>query len=475
MINLKKQIFILFFSLIIIFVGSSYSQQQLKSYSLDEAIKISIENNRNIKVAKYNVEKAQAAVSQAFGYALPKLDFTANYYHFLKKAKMPFPDFEALLTNASYAILFKEKLIPEDYSKFLPMEYSLQSFSLANNFEAKAEVTQILFNSAVFRGIGASQIYLNLSKEQLKSTIASTVLDVQKAFYGVVLTKELFTILDASYNNAVENLNNVKALYKQGFASEYDAMQVEVQVENIKPKLIELKSVLDNAKNGLKILMAVDQSQNFDVKGELLYSLEPLPDLDGLIKKSLSGNFDIQTLEIKRQVDEAFIDLDLSEYWPALTAFANYSLAGASDDFKFQTYQSSVVGLNLSINLFTGMQTKNKVEQSTITVRQTEEQLAQLKDYIISQIKAKYDQINRINEQINSQERNVLLAEKAYKIATTRYKEKTGTQLEVKNADIELKTARTNKLQSVYDYITAKAELFNLVGIIDESYIKIKE
>lgn len=462
--------------LIFTFISSVlFAQQNTKVLTLDEAIKISIENNRNIKIAKHTVEKAEAAVRQAFGYALPRLDLSANYYHFLQKAKMPFPNFEALLTNASYAILFKEGLIPEDYSKFQPVDYTLQSFSLSNNFEVKAEVTQILFNSTVFRGIGASQIYLDLSKEQLKASIASTVLDVKKAFYGIVLTKELYNILDASYKNAQENLNNVKTLYKQGFASEYDAMQVEVQVENIKPKLIEMKNLLDNAKNGLKILLALDQSIDIDIEGELKYVPETLPEVEDLIYEAMKRNLDISTLEIKRKVDEAFIAVDLSEYWPSLTAFANYSYSGASDNFKFQTYNSSIVGLNLSINLFTGLQTKNKVEQSRLSVKQTDEQILQLRDYIKLQIKTKYDQIIRIQEQINSQEKNVLLAEKAYKIATTRYKEKTGTQLEVKNADIELKTARTNRLQSVYDYIIAKEELFNLVGKFDNNINKFFE
>ena len=65
----------------------------------------------------------------------------------------------------------------------------------------------------------------------------------------------------------------------------------------------------------------------------------------------------------------------------------------------------------------------------------------------------------------------VMLAQKAYDISRTRYKEGTGTQLEIKNADVELRTAKTNKLQAINEYIIAKSELDNLLGRLDSKYL----
>ena len=128
-----------------------YSQPQ--SYTLDTAIKTALKNNSDVKIAEMNVRKASAAVHEAFGYALPSLDLSAGFTHFLEKPKTPFPDFAALLGNATYSILFDERVIPRDDNKFKPVGYSLQSFALANNYETNLQLTQILFSSAVFRGI----------------------------------------------------------------------------------------------------------------------------------------------------------------------------------------------------------------------------------------------------------------------------------------------------------------------------------
>ena len=150
----KRKLNLLIYLLMLIgMTTSAWAQPQ--HLTLDQAIEMALKNNREVKIAKLEVDKANAAVNEAFGYALPSLDVSANFSHFLEKPKMAFPDFEAMLTNATYNTLFEENVLPRDESKFLPMTTKLQSFAQENNYEASAQVTQILFNSAVIRGIGA--------------------------------------------------------------------------------------------------------------------------------------------------------------------------------------------------------------------------------------------------------------------------------------------------------------------------------
>ncbi|OGU60740.1 MAG: hypothetical protein A2V66_08840 [Ignavibacteria bacterium RBG_13_36_8] len=444
---------------------------QKRSFTLEEAVQTALTNNRDVKIAMMEIRKADAAVDEAFGYALPSLDLSANFSHFIKKPMMAFPDFMAMLSNATYGILFDEGVLPRDESKFLTMTTILQSFALANSYTATAQVTQILFNSAVFRGIGASHLFMNLSQEQLKATVAQTVLDVKKAFYGVLLTKNTLEIMEASLLNAEENLKNVQAMYEQGLISEYDALQVEVQVENVRPRVQELRNILNTAKNGLKITLGIEQIEDIDVVGNFIYKKEIIPDEIETVKKAKESNLTINTLMIKKQVDEEFIEIDRSEYWPTIAAFANYSFAGSSDKFDFQNYQSSLVGVTFSLNLFKGGRVANKVEQSKIAALQTEEQIIKLKDFVSMQVKSTLDKLNKVMMQIDAVERNVELAQKAYDIAITRYKEGTGTQLEIKNADVELRQAKTNKMQAIYDYIIANAELELQLGEVDPNHL----
>lgn len=470
-----KQKLILFFFLVAVFLIQGSVFAQTKTLTLDEAINTALKNNRDIIIAALNVTKAEAAVDEAFGYALPSVDVSANFSHFLQKPKMSFPDFEALLTNATYGILFDEGVLPVDNSKFRPMDNKLQSFAQTNNYEAKLQLTQTLFNSAVFNGIGASKIYVDLSKEELKRIISETILNVKKAFYGVLLTKNLYEITNLSFLNAQNNLSNVKAYQKEGLVSEFDLLQAEVRVENIRPVLLQMENALKNAKDGFKIILGVEQSEDIDVVGGFEYEPFIIPSVGETVEHALQTNYSLKSLKIKRDVDEAFIDLDLAEYWPSLYGFANYSYAGSSDNLKFNNYSSAMVGVTFSINLFMGGQTKNRVEQSQIAVKQTEHQIGMFEDFISSQVKQKLNELKRVEALVEAQERNVNLATRAYEIATIRYKEGTGNQLEIENADIALRQARTNRLQAVYDYIVAKSELDQLLGGSIDDYMNIFE
>ena len=455
---------------LVFFASSIFGQT--KVFTLNEAIYTALKNNRDIKIATMEIQKAEAAVDEAFGYALPSLDISANLTHFISKPKMPFPDFRAMLNNATYGILFDEKVIPFNKNKFEPIKTKLQAFAEANNYDATAQITQILFNSAVFRGIGASNIYLKLSKEQLKNTVAKTVLNVKKAFYGVLLTKNFLDIVNSRLKNAEENLKNIEAYHKQGMVSDYDELQVKVQVANIKPKVLELQDVLEKAKDGLKMLLGIDQLTPIDIKGKISYKPEIIINPDIFVKRASSFNFDLTTLRIKKQIAEAMIDIDRSDYWPTISAFGNYKFAGSSNRWKFQNYSSAMVGINFSLNLFKGGRVAHKVQQAKIATFQTQEQIQKFDEFIKAQVKEKINDLRRVQSQITALESTVKLAEKAYKIATVRYKEGTGTQLEIKNAGVELSIAKTNRIKAIHDYIIAKAELNKLVGKLNPKYLE---
>ncbi len=470
---MQTQLKLFLFSVI---VFSSFIVQNViaRDITLDSAITIAINSNKDIKIATLELDRARSAVKEAYGYAYPTLDFTAQFSHFLQKPMMAFPDFYSLLTNAAYGILFKEKLLPEDKSKYLPVQDILQSFTLANSYSTTVQLQQILFSSAVFQGISSAGVYEQLARESLISKISTTVLNTKKAFYGTLLSQEILKITKESFENAQKNFDNVKALQKQGMVAEFDALRAEVQVENIRPTVYQMESNLETAKNNLKLVLGLDQSEEINLEGELKYEDKQLLSEDEYIKLALDNNFDLQTMKYSRNFNNALIDLDVANYYPTIAAFGNYSFQGTADNLNFQNYRQSMIGLNFSINLFNGFRTSRIVEQDKIAVMKTDESISQYKDFITAQIKSKLTEIKKIQANIEAQNRNIDLAQRAYDISQLRYKEGTGNQLEIENSDLALRQAKTNRLQTVYQYISTIDEINNLTGNLDKKYFKIK-
>ncbi|HRT67177.1 MAG TPA: TolC family protein [Bacteroidota bacterium] len=459
----------------VIAIALQFSISTARELTLDSAISIAIKNNADIKIAKLEVDRAKQAILEAYGYAYPSLDLSGSFTHYVEKPKMPFPDFTAMLNNSVYSVLFKENVIPTNNAKYLPMATKLQSFSLANNYSATFQLTQVLFNYSVIQGISTSGIYRNLAEEQLKGKIASTTLNTQKAFYGVLLSQEVLNITRQSLQNAMDNLKNVQALRAQGMVSEFDALRAEVQVENIRPVVLQMESNLESIKNNFKLLIGIPQTEDITLQGEIEYNPSELKSEQEYIDIAMKNNFDLNTLNIKREFDNAMIDIERANYYPTLAFFANYGFLGGANDLNFMNYRQSVVGVSLSINLFNGLRKERRIEQQTINVKKTDESINQYKDYIAAQIKSKLIEIKKIQTNIDAQNRNIQLAQRAYEISEVRYKEGTGNQLEIENADLALRQAKTNYMQSVYQFITIINDLDNLTGTIDPKYLNINE
>lgn len=472
-IKVIQRTFLTLFALSAWLVTSFPAKAEVKTITLEQAIEIALDKNRDNIISVLDVKKAHAAVAEAVGNALPSVTLNGNFSHYLEKSQMPFTDFEALLNDYTYSVLFDEGLVPRDNSKLRPVGTKLQTFSLANNYSASLEASQIIFNAAVFKGIGASEAYLQTSREQAKSQLATNILNIKKAFYGALLTKNLLQIARESYDNANDNLKDLKAMEAQGLKPEFDIMQAEVRVENIKPQISQLENTYKNTLNGLKVLLSIAQSTEIEPLGDLEANTDFIPDESASISEANEHNFDLKSLTLKKDVDQAMIELYSADYWPSVAAFGSYKFAGSSDNLNFMNYREGMIGINFSINLYKGGQTKNKVEQYQIGRMQTEEQLKQLQDAISSDIKAKINELIRVKNSLEAQTKNVTVATRAYEISNLRFKEGTGTQLEIKNADMELKTAKTNKLQSVYDYLVAVAELEKLEGRVNPKYLKI--
>jgi len=288
-----------------------------------------------------------------------------------------------------------------------------------------------------------------------------------------LLARDLYKISVSRYLNANEHLKNINALKAQGLVSDFDQMQAQVQVENIRPVLQQMKNFFKDAKNGLKILLNIKQSVKLQLKGELSYKKELLPNEGKIIERAVQSNFDLKNLKIKNQLDEEFAAIDRGDYWPTIKAFGNYSFAGNSNNFDFRNFHSATIGVTFSINLFQGNRTKHKVQQDEIIRLQTKEQISTLRDATISQAKSKLNDLKRVQSQIDAMNRNISVAARAYQIANDRYKQGIGSELEIKDANLALSQAKINYSNAVHDYLIAKAELENLLGNVNEKYIAV--
>lgn len=419
---------------------------QERIVTLDEAISLAIENNRDLEITRLEIDRADNQVREAIGNALPDVSAAGTYSHALKKPVFFLPDFSE----------------PES-GRIIPIEIGAN-----HSYQMGFTAQQILFNAAVITGVGTSKVYAQAAREVHRSAYNSTVSNVKRAFYTVLYTKEVLALTQASLKNAEQNENQARILFEQGIVSNYDLIRANVKTENTRPVVTESERNVQLAKNNLKIVLGISADERIDVDGALVFEAVDSVYVGSAEATLRERNATLKALELQAQVNDELVDIYRAEYLPTLSAFGNYQWQAQNDALSSTSFNdfvaSSQVGLSLSVNLFNGFRTTARVDQARIEYMKSQEQFQQTRDVFETRIQNIRYRLEEAARRVQSQTRTVEQAQKGYDIAMTRYSSGSATLLEANDADLALAQARVNRVQAVFDYQLARIDLEELLS-----------
>lgn len=429
-------------------------QPSARHLTVEDAVRLAMDQNSDLKAARFDVDRADARVQEAWGYTMPAVDFGGKFTRTLKKPVFFFPN-----------VFSSPPRLDQTIAVAIGSNYAIDA-----GFTAR----QLLFNGTVFAGVGAASIYSAAARDLYRSKQLETVTSVKKAFYQSLLAKEAMELMRSSLRNAEDNLKNVNLLRQQGLLSEYDGLRASVAVENLRPTVIQSETNASLAVENLKAAVGLNPSESIQPVGMMEY----VPIDDSLLAAAPSVLLDANPAfaAVKKQIDvsNAFVLAERANYLPTIAAFGTYNYQMAKNAAVFSTndlINSSSIGLQLSMSLFQGFQTNARVQQAQVDVRKSEEQKASVERNLKIGLTSILGNLRAAKQRIEAQERTVEQAERGYKIVTTRFMSGAATQLEVNDAELALTQAKVNRIQALFDYLVASTELDRMLGRLP-SYVQ---
>lgn len=414
--------------------------------TLDRALELAAKQNRDIQAADQDRLKADAQITEARSGAFPQLNVAGIYTRNIKNAVMFVPP--------------NSLINPTD--KTMTIE-----FGSANAYSASATLNQALFNWRVGVAMDIANTYSEYANRAYQVTEENVALQTKKAFYTVLLARELVRANHEGLDVVRANLENIRAQYKKGTAAEFDLLRAEVQVANTEPISIAAENGLLLAKNNLKNVLALPLDQEIEVQGELAFQdLQPEV-LTSRGREAVVTNSSIAQLALQESLLEKNISVERAAHYPTLDLTGSYMWQSQDNTFIFKDYlwaNSFNVGLRLSIPIFDGFRTSARTEQAivdhqkVVTIRHKAEEGLRL------QIQSLELRMAEARKRIDGQVRSLGQAQKAVQIAQTRFKSGVGTQLELMDTQVAMTRTQTNYAQGIYDYLVARAEWENAVG-----------
>ena len=412
--------------------------------TMEDAISLALDRNSELKIAKMEVEKSEQKLREARSGLFPKLDLSGQYQRYIDKP-----------------VIFLPPGSPFGRTLVIGSD---------NSYLATAQLSMPLFALPLYEGIGLASDALDIAEQNYISVKNKIVGDVKKSFLAVILTRETKDVMQQSLKNAEDNFENIKRLNSAGTLSDYDVLRAEVQVENLKPVVLQMENNYKLSLEALKVAIGLDANQNIDVVGEMDFDESyKIPTEAEVIEEFLQNNPTLAILEKQVKLNDRNVSLEQAAYFPSLAGFGNYQYQTQANDFKFSDYnwvKTFVLGLQLQIPIFNGFKTQSRVNQAEIGLNQAVEQKRNLTEAIKTQALSVLYRVQQAVKRIEGQNKTVRTAQEGYEIAKRRLENNVGTQLEVNDAELALRQAKLNRLQAIYDFKVAEADLETVLGRI---------
>lgn len=292
---------------------------------LDAAIRQALENNGLNKIAKINLEIAQAQYEQAI---------SANY-----------PSLDAIL----YANRDKNDTIYQQRGVFSLPANMANALAAVNggqplntipaNIDAKARGRDTVrgsleVNYPLYTG-GKIEALINqakLNKELARATITraenDVIYDVRKYYYGYILTNELHKLVNKIYKNMKFSTNLAKEFLENSTTlkiNRTDYLNAKLTTSLIQSTLTKIELNRDLLKGAISNLIGLKWDDEIIIEYKENEILNQNIPLQKLIENAYDLNPDISKVNLAVKIKEEQINEANSAYYPQVGVFGNVS------------------------------------------------------------------------------------------------------------------------------------------------------
>ena len=333
---------------------------------------------------------------------------------------------------------------------------------------AQAGVTQAIFTwGQIGAAIHGAREAMAEADDRINGGRQEVVFAVTRAFYVVLLTREVKEIAAQNLVQKERHLEEAKRKNLEGTATDYDVLAAQVAVENARPEAIRAANDVNTARDRLRFLLAIATGE-VEAVGELTPAdpAMPPPDYESALATAVARRPELASVAHRMAVARDLVRIYGAGNKPRLDFAAGYGwrqydLGEMTADGQFWS-----LGLNLSFPIFDGMRTSGKVAQARSDLRTFENDEAALRDQIALEVRTALHAVVEAREIEAAIAGNVEQAQRLLTMAEAGYELGAKIRLEVEDALFNLMSARVSLARARCERLVAEAGLKKVQGIL---------
>jgi len=477
----------------------------VRRLSADDAVKLAVENNLGLQIARVNpqiqdlnVLLARAGWTPTFNTALQSNSNEAPNSNFLAGAqglRTSTDQFasnvgikQALPWGGNYEVGWdsSRQVSNSSFATFSPSLRSSMSLSYAQpllrNWRIDNTRQQVLV-SAKNR---------EMADVDLRQTLASTIRTVRNAYWDLAYAVASLAVQQQSLELAQESLRNTRARVEIGTTPPIDIVEAESEVATREEAVIVAQAQIETSEDTLRALVFNPSMPDF-----WTIHIEPteLPDFkidkvdtDAAVRTALDHRTDLINSRKSLEVTDINMRFYRNQSLPDVTANVNYGLQGLGGTFLqrgpgpfgpgtgdvlsesqrsfgtvlgdlfHNTYPSWTAAVNVSYPIGTSQADAN-LARTKLQRAQAETQLRNQELQVATQVRQAARQVQTNQQRVQTTQASRQLATRKLEAEQRKFTAGTSTSFLVFQAQRDLAQARNNELRAILDYARSVVDL----------------
>ncbi|MGD2151315.1 MAG: TolC family protein [Desulfobacterales bacterium] len=422
-----------------------------ESLTLSEAIKRAVDQNPEIKAARFQVEMIKSEVTQARSGFFPQIYFTETFNR---------------TTNPMWAT----------GAKMLQGNLSQADFDLdeLNDPEAINNFTSAVSMSwSIYKG---GQTWIGLKQAQQNHLAASLMLKragqeiiskTAKAYVGLLLAQENLVVIVHALETAKANLKMVRSRFESGFVVKSDFLRANVRIAELEQQRLEAESQVKVAQAMLNAAMGMTGNKPLYLVTPFKKCEETKGPVERWINIALSNRADLEKMRYQEDIAKKEIDKLRAGHLPDLELVGNYEIN--SEDYS-DTENNYAIGAVMHLNLFSGHRISAKAKAAKSSFLRIQEFRKGMELNVSVQAQESFLKAQSAWKRIQVAKTAVDQAEEGLRIVRNRYNNGLLTIVGLLDAEVAYQQARTSHFKALHDYKVARIQLALAAGTIDSDF-----
>jgi outer membrane protein len=337
----------------------------------------------------------------------------------------------------------------------------------ADAFASLATFNMTLYNFGKREGnVQAARETLDATKQDYATTSQDIVLAIKQAYYVYLASQALVKVRQETVRSRELLVRQAQGFYDVGTRARIDVARAEANLYSAQADLIA-------AENGVKIAWVtlrnamgsprLPEQPVAEDSPEVQFSMN----LAGARNVAFDARSELKSFDAQRKAADQLIATARRGHLPDLIFDASYGRRHVSDQKGLNTFPLQPtwsVQLSFNIPIFDGFRTTNRVEETLHNYYNVKAQEEDRRQQIALEVEQSYLRVVETQERIRATESAARAAKENLDLAQGRYQVGVGSIIEVTDAETLYTDAQTTYIRTIYDYKIADAQLARAMG-----------